>query len=122
MQMQKALATSVAALMCATQILAPMAVQAEHESSTSTPIKHVVVIFGENISFDHYFGSYPNALNPRNEPRFVAAPDTPSVNGFTDALLFSNPNLLNKTGNAAGASNPFRLDRSQAATADQDHD
>jgi phospholipase C len=24
--------------------------------STQTPIKHVVVIYGENISFDHYFG------------------------------------------------------------------
>ena len=28
---------------------------------TTTPIKHLVVIFGENISFDHYFGTYPNA-------------------------------------------------------------
>ena len=28
---------------------------------TTTPIKHVVVIFQENISFDHYFGTYPNA-------------------------------------------------------------
>jgi phospholipase C len=44
------------------------------------------------------------------------------VNGLTDALLFNNPNLLNTTGNGAGAMNPFRLDRSQAATADQDHD
>ena len=44
------------------------------------------------------------------------------MNGYTDGLLFNNPNFLNKTGNAAGASNPFRLDRSQAATADQDHD
>src|ERR1700747_3071324 len=94
--MQKALATSVAALMCATQILAPMAVQAEHESSTATPIKHVVVIFGENISFDHYFGTYPNATNPGKEPRFFPAPGTPSVNGYTDALLFNNPNMLNK--------------------------
>jgi phospholipase C len=24
---------------------------------TSTPIKHVVVIFQENVSFDHYFGT-----------------------------------------------------------------
>ncbi len=32
---------------------------------TATPIKHIVVIFGENISFDHYFGSYPNAMNPK---------------------------------------------------------
>jgi len=120
--MQKVLATSVAALMIATQVLAPAAVHAEHDSSTATPIKHVVVIFGENISFDHYFGTYPNALNPRNEPRFIAAPDTPAVNGYTDGLLFTNPNSLNKSGNAGGASNPFRLDRSQAATADQDHD
>jgi phospholipase C len=120
--MQKALATSMAALMVATQILAPAAVQAQPNGSTATPIKHVVVIFGENISFDHYFGTYPNATNPRNEPRFVAAPNTPSVNGYTAALLSSNPNLLNKAGNAGGASNPFRLDRSQASTADQDHD
>src|SRR6201986_584217 len=120
--MQKALATSMAALMVATQILAPAAVQAQPNSSTATPIKHVVVIFGENISFDHYFGTYPNATNPRNEPRFVPAPGTPGVNGYTAALLNSNPNLLNKAGNAGGASNPFRLDRSQAATADQDHD
>jgi phospholipase C len=30
---------------------------------TATPIKHLVVIFQENVSFDHYFGTYPNALN-----------------------------------------------------------
>jgi phospholipase C len=27
---------------------------------TATPIKHVVVIFDENRSFDHYFGIYPH--------------------------------------------------------------
>ena len=32
------------------------------DSSTRTPIKHVVVIFQENVSFDHYFGTYPNAV------------------------------------------------------------
>ncbi|WP_027416752.1 alkaline phosphatase family protein [Aneurinibacillus terranovensis] len=32
---------------------------------TTTPIKHTVVIFGENVSFDHYFGTYPNAKNLR---------------------------------------------------------
>ena len=37
---------------------------------TATPIKHLVVIFGENISFDHYFGTYPNATNPPGEPSF----------------------------------------------------
>ena len=28
-------------------------------TSAATPIKHVVVIFQENVSFDHYFGTYP---------------------------------------------------------------
>jgi phospholipase C len=88
---------------------------------TSTPIKHLVVIFEENISFDHYFGTYPNATNPSGEPRFVAAPGTPTVNGLTGVLLTNNPNATNPV-NGAGKSNPFRLDRSEAATADQDHD
>ncbi|MGA7313227.1 MAG: alkaline phosphatase family protein [Silvibacterium sp.] len=120
--MQKLMATSLATLMIAGQMAGPAALQAQSFGSTSTPVKHVVVIFGENISFDHYFGTYPNATNPPREPKFKAKPDTPSVNGYTDGLLFNNPNFLNKTGNAGGASNPFRLDRSEAATADQDHD
>lgn len=33
--------------------------------ATTTPIKYLVVIFDENISFDHYFGTYPVAANPR---------------------------------------------------------
>src|SRR5581483_597537 len=36
------------------------------------------------------------------------------------ALLNNNPNL--NPANGAGATNPFRLDRTQAVTADQDHD
>jgi phospholipase C len=87
---------------------------------TATPIQHLVIIFQENVSFDHYFGTYPNALNPAGEPAFHARPGTPTVNGFTNALLTDNPNFLNSA-NGAGASNPFRLDRTQAATADQGH-
>jgi phospholipase C len=79
--------------------------------ATTTPIKHVVVIFGENISFDHYFGTYPTALNPPGEPQFHAAPNTPTVNGLNTALLDSNPN----------EDNPVRLDPSQAVTCDQNH-
>src|ERR1700727_2251008 len=101
-------------------LVSPAPVQAQSLGAT-TPIQHLVVIFQENISFDHYFGSYPHATNPKGEPRFVAATGTPSVNGFTAALLTNNPNATNTTLNGAGASNPFRLDRSQAATADQDH-
>src|ERR1700733_5308180 len=88
-------------------------------SATATPIKHLVVIFQENVSFDHYFGTYPNAANPSGEPRFEAAPGTPTVNGLTGLLLTNNPNLNSQNG--IGATNPFRLDRSEAATNDQDH-
>jgi phospholipase C len=90
--------------------------------ATATPIKHLVVIFNENISFDHYFGTYPHAANPAGEPQFHAAAGTPAVNGLNRPLLTRNPNLLNTQVNGAGATNPFRLDRSEAATADQDHD
>ncbi|MBV8360617.1 MAG: alkaline phosphatase family protein [Deltaproteobacteria bacterium] len=87
---------------------------------TATPIKHLVVIFDENISFDHYFATYPHATNPAGEPQFIPSPDTPNVNGLNGALLSRNPNFLN-TANGTGAANPFRLDRSQNLTADQNH-
>ncbi len=87
---------------------------------TTTPIKHLVVIFQENISFDHYFGTYPNATNPAGEPQFTPAPNTPTVNGLTTALLTANPNL--NPANGTGATNPFRLDIIQAATTDMSHD
>ena len=32
-------------------------------SRAATPIKHLVVLFDENESFDHYFGTYPFATN-----------------------------------------------------------
>lgn len=87
---------------------------------TATPVKHLVVIFQENVSFDHYFATYPNATNPGGEPQFVPQPETPTVNGLTGALASSNPNQLNAA-NGTNAINPFRLDRSQASTCDQDH-
>jgi phospholipase C len=87
---------------------------------TRTPIKHVVVIFQENVSFDHYFGTYPNAANTDGQT-FNAAAKTPSVNGLTQDLLTNNPNQ----------SEPQRLDSSPIGlpgspggqlTCDQDHD
>jgi phospholipase C len=77
---------------------------------TATPIKHLVVIFNENVSFDHYFGTYPYAANTDGTP-FQAGEGTPGVNGLTDALLHHNPNLYN----------PQRLTHSQALTCDQNH-
>ena len=89
--------------------------------ATATPIKHLVVIFDENVSFDHYFGTYPYATNPAGEPAFHAKPATPTVNGLynnvgpkgpTGPLLTHNPN----------GSNPLRLDHNDPLTCDQDHD
>lgn len=91
-------------------------------AQTATPIQHIVVIFDENISFDHYFGTYPNALNPPHETPFKALPETPRVNGLTAMLLEHNPNYLNAKVNQSFAVNPFRLGPAQAATADQNHD
>ena len=56
---------------------------ASPRSDTATPIKHLVVIFQENRSFDAYFATYPLAVNPPGQPAFRARPDTPSVNGLT---------------------------------------
>lgn len=89
-------------------------------SKTATPIKHLIVIFNENVSFDHYFATYPHAANPPGEPRFIPAPGTPQADTLeASGLLEHNPNQSPLNG--ADASSPFRLDRTQASTADQNH-
>src|SRR5213080_586871 len=65
-------------------------------SSTKTPIKHLVVIFQENVSFDHYFGTYPHA------------------NGLSHDLLTNNPNGVNPR-----RYSPSNLN--DILTCDQDH-
>ncbi len=95
-------------------------------TTASAAIKHVVVIFGENISFDHYFGTYPNAVNTPGEPQFTAAANTPTPNNYVSnpSLLTQNPNLATNavvSGNGTLSANPFRLSRAQAWTASQDH-
>ena len=129
---RKCLAASLSATIvltgCATNGSVPSSGSSPVVSPTLTPvtapqvIKHVVVIFGENISFDHYFGTYPNATNPTGETAFAAAAGTPIPNNFVSnpALLTANPNAANSA-NGAAATAPFRLDYSQAATNDQDH-
>jgi phospholipase C len=86
---------------------------------TATPIKHVVVLFDENVSFDHYFGTYPYATTT-DGTKFQARRGTRAVNGLyskitptgpTGPLLTNNPNLYN----------PHRLSHSQALTCDQNH-
>ncbi|MEV6837814.1 alkaline phosphatase family protein [Streptomyces sp. NPDC051133] len=90
---------------------APTASQSGH-SSTATPIKHVVVLFDENISFDHYFATYPKAANT-DGTRFTASKNTPKdIDTLAHAgLLKHNPNQYA----------PKRLSPSQAMTCDQNH-
>src|SRR5258708_4494396 len=57
------------------------------EPVTATPIKHLVVIFDENVSFDHYFGTYPYAANQPGETPFVTDEDTPTVNGLYSSVV-----------------------------------
>ncbi|MGH7188068.1 MAG: phospholipase C [Acetobacteraceae bacterium] len=111
----------VAAAQPAEGAVAPASTGSGPEATTATPIRHLVVIYDENVSFDHYFATYPSATNPPGEPAFTALPDTPVVSNLVTAhLMTNNPNFTNPE-NGAGATNPFRLDRSQAATSDQNH-
>jgi phospholipase C len=108
--------------------------------NTRTPIKHLVVIFNENISYDHYFGTYPNAQNLAHETPFRALRNTPVNNNLLTPLdvdhgfrrltgvdlINNNPNNNaaapnNGRTNGPDAANPFRLAPGQAETQDQGH-
>jgi phospholipase C len=83
----------------------------QNRAQTATPIKHLVIIYGENETFDHYFATYPAALN-EEAPLFYPREDTPAVNGLSAGLLTNNPNLFN----------PVRLSREDAFTCSFNHD
>jgi phospholipase C len=113
---RRALLTAGAAVVAATCVVATQGASAnsgapQHHGATTTPIKHLVVIFQENVSFDHYFATYPVAANT-DGTTFQAAKHTPKVNNLRSAgLLTTNPNLYP----------PTRLTPSQALTCDQNH-
>jgi phospholipase C len=105
------IAAAVASIVMAAGVAAPAYANKDNSASTKTPIKHLVIIFGENESFDHYFGTYPKAKNTE-QPIFNAEPDTPGVNGLSAGMLTHNPNLFN----------PVRLGREDAYTCSFNHD
>jgi phospholipase C len=90
-----------------------------YKPGTATPIKHLVVLFDENESFDHYFGTYPYAANTDGST-FKAKPGTPTVNGLYSKITVSGPTgpLLTSNPNSY---NPERLTPSEALTCDQNH-
>ena len=107
----KAMASVVAAAITLLPVY-PVSANDRDDSKTKTPIKHVVVIFQENVSFDHYFGTYPHAFNLPGETPFHATEDTPESNTLlSSGLLTNNPNKVN----------PFRIPPSVPVTCDEDH-
>jgi phospholipase C len=101
-----------AAAVAGTTAVADLPSGSPDDPQTTTPIHHVVVIFQENVSFDHYFATYPNAANPPDEPQFTADKGTPTVNGLDEALQGpNNPNSVQ----------PFRIDRQDFQTCSQNH-
>ena len=90
----------------------------DNSGATRTPIRHIVVLFQENVSFDHYFGTYPHAQNNPGEVPFQAEPLTPAVNGLGPVLLNNNPN---KNAAQTDQANPMRLSPAQAFTCSQNH-
>ncbi len=79
---------------------------------TATPIKHVVVLFQENVSFDHYFATYPKAANTDGTTFTAPRPHAEGLDNLLNAgLLTKNPNQYA----------PKRLTPSQAMTCDQNH-
>ena len=108
------LSRAVAFMTATATVLSPILAHADEDHRPgSTPIKHVVVIFQENVSFDHYFATYPHAANLPGESVFSAKHPVPHVDNLLTAGLLApnNPNSVQ----------PFRLSRAQNDTCDQDH-
>ena len=88
--MTKIIATTIVGLLITSLFLSCSGwAVSDPTSDTTTPIKHVVIVFQENISFDHYYGMYPNA------PGFTAKSGTPIPDNYVlhPDLISHNPNL-----------------------------
>src|SRR5437879_13204615 len=106
--MRQCLTRALAVVAASTMTLFPVhpaSAQDKDGSSTKPPIKHVVVIFQDNVSVDHYFGTYPHAKENTDGSKYFrgAKDDTPRVDSIESAGL-----LTNKTNGV----NPFRIERS----------
>src|SRR5579875_2032647 len=93
-------------------------------AATRTPIRHIVVIYQENVSFDHYFGTYPHAANTDGH-HFKAKRGTPAVDGLRPTTASSLPKRLRHTTNLLkqnpNTALPARLGANGQLTCDQDH-
>ena len=81
MRRNSAIALNITLLSCT--LILPIDSRADNDNvdpaatlATKTPIKHIVVIFDENNSFDHYFGTYPSAVPNLNGTTYLASART----------------------------------------------
>ena len=107
-------------------IAAPLFAQQTGDNNTTTPIKHVIVIIGENRSFDHVFATYEpkrgqSVWNLLSEgivnadgtpgPNFSKAAQSAATDQASDAFLLSPPKTFVPESGSAGAAGgrPHRL-------------
>ena len=94
-------------------------VDERHVSAVGREINHLVLLFNENLSFDHYFATYPK--RPIRQAKCLQASRRHAEGEQPRRCRAADqqPNFTKRP--TARATDPFRLDRSQAATAEQNH-
>jgi len=90
---------------------------------TTTPITNVIVLFQENVSFDHYFGTYPARRTTRATR---SSYPIPVLHGQrTDSRPVEQQPEHQQPGQRSGITqgrvNPMRLSPAQAYTCSQNH-
>jgi phospholipase C len=88
-------APSIIAALC----LAPVIVRAE--DAKDIPVKHFIYIIQENITFDHYFGTYPGADGFPKDLKLSYEPDGPKIYAPFHLHSTSIPHDLNHSWQAA---------------------
>src|SRR2546428_7792095 len=65
---------------------------AESDNGTHSPIKHTIILYQENISFDHYFGTYGHGSNG-----IPPGSTLPHTDGAQTRCPYAPPHLLGAT-------------------------
>src|SRR5436309_4381324 len=91
----KALAVVAASAMTFLPVC-PASAEDKDGSSTKTPIKHVVVIFQENVSFDHYFGTYPHAKENNDGSKYFKGATCVEDHSYSDEQFAFDGGLMDR--------------------------
>src|SRR5881397_38065 len=74
----------------------PASAQDKDGSSTKTPIKQVVVIFQENVSFDHYFLTYPHAKENNDGSKYFKGATCDEDHSYSDEQFAFDGGLMDR--------------------------